>query len=411
MISIEDAKKIIHDNLPQPRIEKRSLNDASGLNLAEKLTAPEPVPGFENSSMDGYAVAFNPDDVDKSQIELPVIGESKAGFPFIGELKQGEAVLISTGAVVPKGTDRIIKVEDTEQKTGRVIIKDIGNKGDFIRSIGEEIKKGDVVANANDFLSPSLIAYLASFGFISVPVYAPPRVAILTTGEELVDTDKTPELGQIRNSNDVFLNAFLLALGIKEVVRNKIGDSLEKTQLAISDAESKTDIILICGGVSVGPHDHVKEAAESLGFERLFWRIKQKPGKPLYFAAKGKKLLFGIPGNPVSTVICSAFYIYPVLRHYLGFKSTGLSTIIGYFQGEKEFKEFKRTKLLQVNIVRWENNTAVIEAVELQKSHMLSSAASSDGFVIISTDHQKINPSDEFKIHLFPWIELDVEGY
>lgn len=403
MISIEEALKIVRQNLPPRRIAETPLRDALGRILAEKIHAPEPLPRFNNSAMDGYAVSLPENFSGKLPLVLPVVGESQAGLPYRKELAPGEAILISTGAVVPGGTSRVVPVEDTDGGREKVKIERLGASGNHIRRRGEEIRSGEVIAAQGSELTSAQIAWLSSFGIQIVKVFAPPRVAILTTGQELVEAGREPGEGQIRNSNQIFFENFLGELNIVPVISEIVPDSEEATRQTIARAREAADIILISGGVSVGPHDHVKKAAEKLGFERKFWKVRQKPGKPLFFAAANNALLFGLPGNPLSALMSCLLYVTPVIRFLLGFADSELQRATVSFQGSVSLKTIKRDRLLLVRVTGRAKNNIQIMPVDRQQSHMLSGVTRADGFVIVPGDRNQISPDQKWEMLVFPW--------
>jgi len=405
MISIEEARTIVEQHRLAPRIEERSLQDSLGLVLAEDLKAPEPLPRFDNSAMDGYAVALPAEFDGVPPLTLPIVGESRAGIPLGTSLQTGSAVEISTGAVVPEGTDLVVPVEDTDREDQTVILHHLGNQGAHIRKRGEEIREGDRILEKGSEVTPPVLAWCASFGIARLKVYVPPRVAVLTTGQELVEYTEAPGPGQIRNSNQLYLESLLKYLGLEPVLSQRVPDSPEATASAIREAMRLADLIVISGGVSVGPHDHVKEAAEQLGFRRQFWKVAQKPGKPLYFASAEATLLFGLPGNPVSTVMSSLVYVYPVLNYLRGKMKVRLPAVRATLAEPLPKKPSSRTRFLLVQLEPdgKKNSTWRIRPGAKQRSHMLSGVTRSDGFIEVPPLDEERLAGEEFTVSLFPW--------
>lgn len=405
MISIEEAKTIVEQHRLSPRIEERALEDSLGLVLAEELKAPEPLPRFDNSAMDGYAVALPVDFDGAVPLTLPIAGESQAGIPHQTALEKGTAVEISTGAVVPEGVDLVVPVEETEREDGSIVLHHLGGQGAHIRKRGEEIREGDRILEQGSEVTPPVLAWCASFGISRLKVYAPPKVAILTTGQELVEYTEHPGPGQIRNSNQLYLESLMNYLRLVPVLSRRVPDSAEATVSAIREAMAQADIIVISGGVSVGPHDHVKEAAEQLGFQRHFWKVAQKPGKPLYFASAEETILFGLPGNPVSTLMSSLVYLAPVIQFLMGKRDVGLPTVWASLAEPLPKKPSSRARFL---LVRVEPAVAGSEAwrirpAEKQQSHMLSGVTGSDGFIEVPPLDDDRPAGEEFAVSLFPW--------
>ncbi|NOX87935.1 MAG: molybdopterin molybdotransferase MoeA, partial [Calditrichaeota bacterium] len=316
MIAIDEAVRIIKEQAPFTEYERLPLTKALLRVLAEDIFAREPAPRFTNSAMDGFAVRW--EDLQTLPANLSIIGESRAGVPFKGEVKSGEAVRISTGALMPDGADTVIPVEDTEETDGEAIILKAGKKAANVRYEGEEIKAGDLLVSSGSRIYPEHLAVLASQGISEVKIFKAPRVVLLTTGAEVKRFDETPEYFQIRDSNSPTLAAAITLAGAELISTDHLPDDLNLTIDALKEAAQKADVLILSGGVSMGRHDHVKSAAEKAGFSPIFWKINQKPGKPFYFAKKDKTLLFGLPGNPVSAFMGFVHYIFPLLRFMEG---------------------------------------------------------------------------------------------
>lgn len=381
MISIAEALRIIQNNIPQAFAVDSPLADAPGRYLAEDILAPEPSPRYTNSAMDGYAVRWH--DVSRATENAPailrIIGESQAGHPYSGRVGSGDAIRISTGATLPEGADTIVRVEDTEEINETVRIKTVRKQGQDLRRRGEEFEAGALLLQKRTKLSAPQMALLASVGISSVKVFKPCEVAVLVTGSELVSAGEAIADHQIRDSNMVMLTSAIHETGGKVGHCARVPDERQATEKAIERAEA--DIILCTGGVSVGRHDHVKDAAEANGFEPLFWRIQQKPGKPLYFARKDKTLLFGLPGNPVSAFMCFAHYVRPVITAVNGLPF-GWPTVSGETAAAIT-NPGKRTNMIRVQLTWKPNGGHCITHAEKQGSHMLTSLADADGYIIL----------------------------
>jgi len=383
MISIAEAIAIIKENIPAPTVAECPLEQAVGKYLAEDIRAPEPSPRYTNSAMDGYAVRWA--DVGGHTPENPatlaIIGESRAGMPFPGRVGSGEAIRISTGAMLPDGADTVIRVEDTREEGQQVIINAAQRLGQDVRHRGEEFAAGDLLLRRGSRVATPQAALLAAVGINQVAVFAPATVAILVTGSELVVTGGAIADHQIRDSNMTMLRAAVQESAATLLSCTRVADDLPATTVAIGQATA--DIILCTGGVSVGRHDHVKEAAEENGFTPLFWRVKQKPGKPLYLARKGQTLLFGLPGNPVSAFMCFAHYVQPVLGALAG-KPFGWPTFFAR-AAEEIGNRGGRPNMLRVRVSRDQEGAYAITSGERQGSHMLTSLADSNGYVILES--------------------------
>jgi molybdopterin molybdotransferase len=388
MISVSEAKRLVQAHIPARKSIATSLTEAHGYTLAEDILAHEPSPRFTNSAMDGVAVRFVED-----ATAYKLIGESAAGSPFLQEVRNAEAVRISTGAVLPDGADTVIPVEDIEILGENIVIKKPVRKGQWVRVQGAEYLQSACVLRSGTVLRPAHIALAAQLGYVELPVFAAPKMALIATGREIVSAAKSPEhslnAGQIYDANTPMLQAAIIASGGECTFVKSVGDTLEATIDAISEAMLQADIICTTGGVSVGEHDFIKQAAQTLGFETIFWRVRQKPGKPLFFAKhsteQGTTLLFGLPGNPVSTLMCFIHYVQPVIASLLGRDwhwqtvQARASTQLANTHGRAEF--------LRVQLVFTPDST-VPTAVPLDKqdSFMLTSLTEADGFIFLDID-------------------------
>ena len=316
MISISNAISLIEDNVESLGTDLAPVNDSVGRVLAEDIVADMDLPPFDRSQMDGFAVQA--EDVANAPVELKLVGESAAGHGWHDEMKAGEAVRIMTGARVPKGADTVQKVELTseysfgseaaQQTGGSVTINESIAAGKNIVRQGDEVKKGETIFQTGERINERMIATLAAFGYANVKVAKSPRVAIFTTGSEVVDIDQTPGVDQIRNSNSAMLSALVAATAGTPSLLSSAVDDLEAIKQAISSASENSDMIVITGGVSVGKYDLTKKALVELGAEVFFDRVRLKPGKPAVFARLGETLVFGLPGNPVSAA--ATFYLF-----------------------------------------------------------------------------------------------------
>jgi molybdopterin molybdotransferase len=291
--------------------ERVALVDALGRTLAEDVISDELLPPFDSSALDGFAVGSN------EAGELPVIGESRAGTPHDGELGPGQAIRISTGATTPAGAVAVVGVENAESFDSRVRVP-ATKPGANIRRAGEDLQKGERILAAGMTLGPAELAVLASLGHAEALCGSRPRVAVLTTGDELVEPGTPLGPGQIRNSNAYGLGGMAQAAGAEVVRRAIVRDNRTETVDAIGRALDAADVVVISGGVSVGPHDHVKPALAELGVDEVFWRVALKPGKPTWFGTRAEKLVFGMPGNPVSALVTFHLFARPALRALAG---------------------------------------------------------------------------------------------
>jgi molybdopterin molybdotransferase len=402
MISVSKALTILKSNLPEPRIVRVPINEAFSRRLAEDIHSPEPSPRYTSSAMDGYAVKW----VDlqdlgpEKPVSLYVVGESQAGIPYGACLKDGEAVRISTGAMIPEGSDTVIRVEDTKENGGHVLVRKCKKKGQDVRHAGEEFGKGAKILEKGLVLKARQIALLSAVGCDSIPVYDKPRVSLFITGTELAHHgDAEIKSFQVRDSNDPMLQSAIKEAGGDVAESLHVEDDLEVTVEQMRMAlEKESDIILCSGGVSVGRHDHVKEAAEKVGFEELFWKIRQKPGKPLYVARRNRTLLFGLPGNPVSAFMCFQNFVMPSLASlqgvpYLKKTITAESLVSVVNKGN-------RTDFIRVDITNEPNSVPTFRPVARQGSHMLTSIVEADGYIAVEPGCE-LKPGDLAEVFVF----------
>jgi molybdopterin molybdotransferase len=402
MISVQEALRILQNNQPKPKIENVSLDQAFGCYLSEDIGAPEALPRYTNSAMDGFALRWA--DYENSEsgqsVRLQIIGESQAGIPFEGEVKTGTAVRISTGAMLPAGADTVVRVEDTEEDQGFVVVREVRGLGQDVRHSGEEFDVGEVLFHKGDCLGARELALMAAVGLLRIPAYKAPKVSLLITGTELAPHDKEEiQPHQIRDSNSIMLASAVRETGanLESIIR--VEDSLEHTIKAVRDGvESGVGVIICSGGVSVGKHDHVKEAALSAGFKELFWKIRQKPGKPLFVSRKGDSLLFGLPGNPVSAYMCFINYVRPVLANLLG--TTSVHHNLTATTKERLSNSGKRTNFIRVAVEDKPNEIAVVKELAQQGSHMLSSIVNADGYIVLQPG-EVLEPGSLVEVVLF----------
>jgi molybdopterin molybdotransferase len=402
MISIQEALSIIQNNQPPARTEEIALSKAAGRILAADILAPEPSPRYTNSAMDGFALRWeDPDETGKTPAAtLTIIGESRAGEPFERPVARGQAIRISTGAMLPPTCDTVVRVEDTEVRGDTVVILKARGKKQDIRFVGEEFEKGEVLLKKHTTLYPPQLALLASVGISEVQVYHRPEVAVLVTGSELVAWDDSAAPDQIRDSNTIMLKTAVELAGGVVTLSGHVEDSKAATVRAIEQAMAAGNILLFSGGVSVGRHDHVKAAAISMGFTQLFWRIRQKPGKPLFFARKDDCLLFGLPGNPVSAFMCFSFYVQPLIGNMLGsgfcWRTVRARTSLDIMNSGD------RVNFMRVRLFTDDDGATSFGLTGGQGSHMLTSIAKADGFIIVDPG-RTIAAQSWLDVYLLPW--------
>ena len=300
MISVEQAFKIIDTIQPLETVEI-ALVDALHYTLAEDVLSPINMPPFHQSAMDGYAVNGNNN-------SFALVGEIQAGMDASSIiLKEGEAIRIFTGAMVPKGTTTVIRQEIVSKHESSISINQEFGENENIRLIGEQIKQGDLATKKGTQITAGVLGFLIGLGIENVIVYRKPKIAVIATGNELVSTGEKLTPGKIYESNSYMIQAALKSIGFEATI-HKVKDDFNATKKLFSQLITENDLLIAAGGISVGDYDFVGKALEELNTETLFYKVKQKPGKPLYLGKNGETSIFGLPGNPGAALSC--FYIY-----------------------------------------------------------------------------------------------------
>jgi molybdopterin molybdotransferase len=394
LISIAEARERVLEHAHPLAPEDMELDHALGRVLAEDARAEGDLPPFDSSAMDGYAVIAGP------AAELPVVGESRAGSPAQRPLNQGEAMRISTGAAVPEGADAVVPVENVETADGRVKVP-ATSPGDHIRRAGEDARRGQTVIEAGTELDPAGVAVLAALGKATVSCGPRPRVAVLVTGDELVEPGTPLGPGQIRDSNAYALAAQAVRAGGRVIAKRVVRDDREATQQAFGAAIGEADVVIGSGGVSVGPHDHVKPALAALGVEERFWGVKLKPGKPTWFGtAPGGTLVFGLPGNPVSAMITFHLFARPALRALQGADpraGTRASAIL-----DAPLPRGRREEVVRCRLTAGDDGWHVAPTKE-QGSHVLTSMLGAAAYAFVPPGEGQLDPGDRVDVELVSW--------
>lgn len=408
MIRVDEALKIILGSAKQLESEKTPLINGLGRVMSEDIRAGSDIPGFDNSAMDGYAVRFS-DTIGASKSTpktLGVICDIKAGDSPKASLKENQAARIMTGAVVPKGADSVIMVEDTEKGSrlpsaslgaGKVqgsrekkefvkIFKEI-KPGENIRRKGEDIKKREFVIPRGKKLGSAHIGILASLGMSSIKVCRRPKVAILATGDEVIEIDKELTPGKLRNSNTYTLYSQALKCG---AIPKNLGIAQDRPR----ELEKKIkegldcDIILTSGGVSVGDYDLVKYILAKMGTDIKFWQVAMKPGKPLVFGAIKNKLIFGLPGNPVSSMISFEVFVRPAILNMMGQIHEERKEVDAVL--EEGITKKKGLRYFLRACTRWKNGAYLTRTTGPQGSGILKSMALANSLIILPEEKEKI---------------------
>jgi molybdopterin molybdotransferase len=393
-LAVDEARQIVlADAQPLPAEQVR-LGDAAGRVNAEPVLTPDDSPAFDTSAMDGFAVRSS----DDAPRELTVVGDSSAGSPWQGALGGDEAVSISTGAEVPAGADAVVMVEHTEPRPGAVFVPAPVAAGQNVRHRAEIMPAGTQVLAAGTRIGPVETGLLASTGTDPVSCHARPRVAVIATGDELVEAGGSREEGQIWNSNLPVISEMARAAGAEVVLARTAADTPAATEAALA-AAFESDLVVICGGVSVGDHDHVKRALDRLGAERRFWGLAMKPGRPAWFGRRGSTRILGLPGNPVSALAVFAILGAPLLRALSGEQAAsdpGTGRLATPVQRLSD-------RLLAVPCrSREAEGRLELEPVAIRGSHDFISLAGTDALALVESGEGAARAGDEVRVVRLP---------
>jgi molybdopterin molybdotransferase len=392
LIPVEQALNTLLEMTPKAQqTEVLDLLQCAGRVLAEDVVSQVNVPPADNSSMDGYALRYQ-----DRLAPLPVSQRVAAGHPA-SPLKFGTCARIFTGGEIPAGADLVVMQEAVSFTAfDDVVVPEDLTLGQNIRPAGQDIRQGETIVHAGTRLDYRHLGLLASVGVVQAKVYRRVKVALLSTGDELVMPGTALQAGQIYNSNRFLLQGYLEKMGAEVVSFAQVADSYEQTLEAMRSASAIADVILSTGGVSVGEEDHVKPAVEALG-ELSLWRLAMKPGKPLAFGRIGQCLFMGLPGNPVSTFVGAKVFLEPLLMKLSGEKSAGKLLL----QGKVHFsaKTQIRQEYLRVQAV-WQDQAWQLHAYANQNSGVLSSTVHTNALAIMPPQHE-VSPGDQLEFWFY----------
>jgi len=397
---LDDAQKIVLDAAPVLGLEKISILDALGRVLGEDIVAERDNPPWDNSAMDGFAVRW--EDIKQEQaiqkpVTLSVIEDVPAGTMPSKTVGSGQAIRIMTGAPIPRGADTVLKVEDTEHTPDSVRVFKAEPKGANIRPQGEDVKKGDCIIAKGTRMRPGEVGMLAILAKSLVFVYQQPRVAILSTGDELADLDERFSEEKIINSNSYGIAAAVQEAGGIPLLLGIARD----TPMALKEKISQglnADMVVLSGGVSMGDYDFTKAVFRELGAEMNFWKLAIRPGQPLAFGKIQGKLAFGLPGNPVSSMVTFEQLVRPALLKMSGCRSYGRPVVQAIFQ-ERFSKRADRRHFLRGILTR-EDGVFKVRTTGDQGSGILTSMVKANCLIDVPVEVEKLNPGDEVSVQL-----------
>jgi molybdopterin molybdotransferase len=399
MVTVEEALDKVLSHIQPLGSEKVSILEGLGRVIAEDIYANRDIPPFDNSGMDGYAVRC--EDIQNASLNHPVhlevIEDLPAGFVSKKGLERGKAIRIMTGASIPKGADTIVPVEDTKQEENFVSIFEPVSPGGYIRKAGEDVRRRECVISKGDLIRPAEVGMLASVGRSFVSVFQRPLVAILCTGEELVDVD-----GDLGGVKIVSSNSYTLAAQVRDcgaipiqlgIARDRKEEIKEKLLQGM-----RSDVLISSAGVSVGDYDFVKEALSELGMEMIFWRVAMKPGKPVVFGLLQGKPVFGLPGNPVSSMVSFEQFVRPSLLKMMGHRQL-FRPVIEAILKEDIRKRSGRRHFIRGS-VSFQNEQYVVTLTGAQGSGILKSMVKANGLIVVPEDQELVKAGDRVKVQL-----------
>lgn len=395
MLSVEEAKKILMDAVPLPETGKMKVQDSLGYVLAADLLSPIDVPLFDQSAVDGYAICFDRNKLKGNVFTLT--REIKAGDAPILKMKINTAVRIFTGAPVPSNANCVVmqeKVNVAEQQVE--VIEEFLKEGSNIRRKGNQIRKGGAGLKKGITLSPAAIGFLNTIGCSIVKVFKKPRIGILVTGNELVKAGNKLKPGQIYESNSGTLESVLLQSGYKAGRKSHVKDEKKLVLSAVKKLLANNDVLIISGGISVGKYDFVKEVLAALKVKELFYKVAQKPGKPLFVGMKGRKIVFAVPGNPAAALVCYYQYILPTLDKLSGKENLGLEKVM--MKSNTDYTGKGDRSLFLKSLI--ENGGVSI--LDGQDSDNLLSFSGANSLVYLPIENLEIRRGDAVEVFKFP---------
>ena len=402
MTTCNDALRLVLASVAPLPARPTRLFDALGLVLASRVVSPETVPPFTNSAMDGYAVRADDCAAPSAggPVSLEVLADLPAGSVSSEVVRAGTAIRIMTGAPLPAGADAVVPVEATTSEGSRVRVAAPVKRGANVRLAGEDLREGEELLPAGFALTPAALGVLASVGLAEIPVRPRVRVAILTTGDELVDASAKPGPGQIRDSNVQTMCGQAAAFGAVPVPIPRVPDTREAVTAALARARAEADVIVTNGGISVGDYDFIKAVLGDLGAREVFWKVKQKPGGPLGLWLLDGIPVFGIPGNTVAAMVCMEEYVRPAIRKMMGRPKLLRPEVSALFEGNfRKTAPDGKVHLIRVR-ARREGNRVVVSPSGPQGSGILSSMLRSNALALVPADALSLKSGDEVLVHL-----------
>jgi molybdopterin molybdotransferase len=391
LISIAEGRRRVLAAVRPLAAEGVPVAAALGRVLAEEVVSPIDVPPFDNSAMDGYAVIAGAGGV----VEL--LGESRAGHPAGEVVRAGAAVRVSTGAQLPRGATAVVPVERSAPAEGAGVVVEGSAAGENIRRAGEDVRRGDLILRPGARLGPAELGVAAAVGRTELVCARRPRVAVLVTGDELTEPGRPLAPGGIYSSNGFALGALVERAGATLASRQAVPDDPEAARAAFAVALEGADVLCVSGGVSVGPHDYVKPALLALGVQERFWGVRLRPGKPTWFGARDAKLVFGLPGNPVSAMVTFLLFAGPALAALQG-ADPDARRIRAVLDAPLP-RHGRREQAVRVSVTAAEDGWHAA-STGAQGSHMLTSMLGADGLALIAAGDGEVAAGERVEVEL-----------
>ena len=387
MVSVHDAFSILKNSLPEYKEVQYTLLQARNHVLSQAINSPVNMPPFRQSAMDGFALCLH------DTLEYDIIGEIKAGDTHQMTLLPGQAIKIFTGAAVPDSAQAVIQIEKTSVKEGIVYLQEQPKSGVNVRPIGEQISEGDLALEKGTLLNAAAIGFLAGLGFTSVMVYKKPTIGIVITGNELVKPGSTLKYGKVYESNAIMLRSALNDAYFDAITLYEVNDDFENTKNKLHDALSANDVVLVSGGISVGDYDFVARALKELEVETLFYKVNQKPGKPLFTGKLQDKIIFALPGNPAACLTCFYVYVLPTISILSG-KAINYNPSKTISLAHDYSVRNTRSQFLKASIV---NDEASV--LSHQNSSMLNTFSVANGLLYLSEGEYELEKGTKVDIY------------
>ena len=396
MFSYEEALQKLLAQVPEPKAKRMALGQSRGRVLACSVRADMDLPPFRKSFMDGYAVRSQ--DVAQVPVQLQVVGQVAAGSQDQPEVGPRQAVQIMTGAPVPPGADAVQMVEKTRPLDGSLVeLLESVSQGQNIVDRANEVREGSVVLDQGCVIGSPEIGVLATFGQSEVEVYSGPTVAVMTTGDEIVDVTRKPNFSQIRNSNAFMLWSQCADLGLEATIFPVVPDDPDRTEEAVLEG-LEHDLLLLTGGVSMGEYDYVHQVLGKAGVDTFFHKAAIKPGKPLLAGQKDGHLVFGLPGNPVSAFVTFELFVRPAVRQWMGFSEIQLPRVTGRLlvsvrqkPGRKFFKPARTT---------WTDGGFEVEPIETKGSADLTGFSAANSLLVLEPEVTELKAGERLEVIL-----------